>query len=750
MKVIDEKKIIKWIQKKSYSNLVFLSEEWRNVEHKWYLGFYYFIQYQKGEETDTIFNEIISRNSDTSSAYLYLAQTAKKIYDSLDNEHISTGYCREAIRINPYKAEAHWELYVMSNDARSYIRAIELEYALENYKQVSSWLNGYNIYYNHFIHLSNKDWNSLKSILESKKVEPSKKLLLWTYFNLNEFENCLALINEVKYVDFEIINAYYKKELICKESALAKLSLWQIEKLLEDDDIGIYVEYLKEAKKDKINPTNAVLIKKAFKAKAFGDIATYFNKMKNEDSFFSYHKESQLYYLLAQLELNQPLDKIVLNDIKNCSDSLDGESITLYQILQCKLKLLEVRERVSYDYPLETFAPYQDAINIIDKQIVVEHYLLDSLKKEIYKLKTEWYKSYNNKKLDILRAKLFAAEMTDDDFRDLHHIGIECHEYDYVIQSVNNYHKHTIPSTSSYNCMGVCYERKGDFESAFKYYKLAIELMLSLQEYSYIIISNYITCAERFLKSNIPEKELNYLRNLFNIDLINQFKWSTFTSKKYSHLFKYTSFSINTIDSLLNQYFYLAKKEQLNDPIELPNIEGVGAHNLIESNYRLCSLTNNEDSMLMWSHYAQEHQGIMIEYWFGGEFPSGVGVERVKYTDAFKRKNEEALYVFNEYILTKNSDWKYENEVRIFSNQVDRVNFDLFDYPRSNRSKINACVKSITLGYKFPDDKKELIFNIVSMINSKRRSHEPLVKIREAYIADENKFSLRYRDLINI
>ena len=300
---------------------------------------------------------------------------------------------------------------------------------------------------------------------------------------------------------------------------------------------------------------------------------------------------------------------------------------------------------------------------------------------------------------------------------------------------------------SSYNCIGVCYERKKEFDSAFEYYKLALDLMHLSKNDNHVIINNYISCAERLPNIDIPQDEFNYLRDIFNTDLVNQFKWHTFTAARRNRLFKYSPFNINIIDSLTNQYFYLASKNQLNDPIELPTLSKVGTDHLIDSNYRICSFSNNNDSMLMWSHYAQEHQGIMVEYWFGGEFPDGFGVDKVSYTDEFKRNKEKELYVFNQYILTKNKEWSYENEVRLFSNRNEKVSFEIFDYPNNDRSKINARVCSITLGYNFPKNKKQLISNVVALINSSRKSHEPRVTLREAYTSDDNRFTLKYRDI---
>ena len=82
-------------------------------------------------------------------------------------------------------------------------------------------------------------------------------------------------------------------------------------------------------------------------------------------------------------------------------------------------------------------------------------------------------------------------------------------------------------------------------------------------------------------------------------------------------LYKYQSFSINTLSSLSNNYLYFATPNQLNDPFD---IASVSLEKLLENleinkmDFRTCSLSKNNDNKLMWSHYAQEHTGICIGY----------------------------------------------------------------------------------------------------------------------------------------
>ena len=444
------------------------------------------------------------------------------------------------------------------------------------------------------------------------------------------------------------------------------------------------------------------------------------------------------------------MNKQVLEFINDKADALRDESKVLYQAVRCKHKIDELErlflEKTHFSDTIDRWGVYQEVTKAFDSPNLIKHKIYEHLSSELKSLKNKWNDAYYDTQLVEMKDKLSDGDMSSDDFLHLYNLGIEFNEFDFVIENVTKFHASNKPTMSSYNCIGVCHERKKELSHAFEYYKLAIELMCSSKDYNHIIIGNYISCAERLPDVEIAEEEYNDLRLRYNADLVNQFKWHTFTAKS-GRLFKYSPFNVNSIDALTNQYFYFASKKQLNDPIELPTLSKLDSNNLIDTNYRICSLSNNNDSMLMWSHYAQEHQGIMVEYWFGGEFPCGVGIEKVSYIDKSKRNLEKDSYVFNQYLLTKNNDWSYENEVRIFTNVKEKINFENFDYPNTDRSKINARICSITLGCDFPADKRKLIVNIANTINSKRKSHEPKITLREAFISQDNCFSLEYRDI---
>ncbi|MDD9194888.1 DUF2971 domain-containing protein [Aliivibrio sp. S3MY1] len=746
---IDEKTIIEWIKKQEFSKLTFLDECWRSHQNEWYLGFYYFIQYLKQENLDDVFSEISSRHENDSSAYCYLGDTAHKIYSFINESHIASSFYRHAIKLDPNNAYAHSGLFITDNDKDSCINSLTLDYGNEQFELLANTIHNLSHHRNLFSHFSHEDWLLIKSVIQDERVTCEKDMLIFVLFYLEEVEDCLALMEMMSTVSVEIIEEYFNRGLINKEFALAKLYYWEIDKFLGNDKKGIYQGYVTESLKGKPNPTRGVLIQKAFQAAEYEDVLTYHEEAPKDDIHYRTDVNGRLYYLLALSFLKKSPNKQALELINERADGLRDESKTLYQAVRCKHKIDRLEqlflEKKHVDSSIDGWAIYQQVKEAFDSDLI-KHSIFEHLRNDLESVKTKWNNAYYEAQLVNMKVKLSNSDMNGDDFLRLYNLGIECNEFDFVIESVTEFHTNNQPTMASYNCLGVCHERKNELNRAFEYYKLALELMYVSKDYDYIIIGNYVSCIERLPEIEITKEEYEELRLRFNIDLVNQFKWHTFTAKT-GRLFKYSPFNINSIDALTNQYFYLASKKQLNDPIELPKLSKFNSNSLIDSNYRICSLSNNNNSMLMWSHYAQEHKGIMVEYQFYGEFPCGVGIEQVSYSDDFKRKIEEDSYIFNQHLLTKNEDWSYESEVRIFASGKDKVCFDSFDYPNTDRSKINAQICSITLGCDFPDDKRKLVENIVTLINGNKKNHEPPVILRQAYISEDNIFALKYKEI---
>ncbi|MDM7954753.1 DUF2971 domain-containing protein [Blastomonas sp.] len=120
------------------------------------------------------------------------------------------------------------------------------------------------------------------------------------------------------------------------------------------------------------------------------------------------------------------------------------------------------------------------------------------------------------------------------------------------------------------------------------------------------------------------------------------------------------------------------------------------------------SLSATWQSGLMWSHYADEHRGICIEY-DTRDIPHPClgkvdykGPRAVKTSDLYRWKVQERTdakdRVFQTYFYTKSKEWRYEREWRDrrFKSGVAEVQFRttaiLFGY-RCNSSVIKSIVK---------------------------------------------------------
>ena len=103
----------------------------------------------------------------------------------------------------------------------------------------------------------------------------------------------------------------------------------------------------------------------------------------------------------------------------------------------------------------------------------------------------------------------------------------------------------------------------------------------------------------------------------------------------------------------------------------------------IPGRWRLYCLTPVPDSTLMWSHYANNHKGICLE--FGLEHPVFGSALEVSYLSSYPKWSPNSLIQTGSYrvLLTKSDDWHYEREFRIIclSDGVNRPRADLEGHP---------------------------------------------------------------------
>ncbi|MGY3919229.1 DUF2971 domain-containing protein [Aeromonas eucrenophila] len=750
---MNNKEIADSIRNKKFSELTILDDPILLEQNEDYYGFRYFLLDAKYIDTSIALDDILKKHGSLSKAYEYLGTIAREIYPNIGDEYFPESYFKLAVEHDGKNASAWWKLYHLTNDSRAFFKSLKLDYEAKNFDSISIKLNDRHLAYISSDHQHIDDWALFLQIIQDDRVslnESGKQILALAYFYLDDFENGVDIINSLNKIKLNIINKYYVANKIDRKTVISKISIYEKAIFLIEEPEKLYEEYIFESNENEKSILKSSLIEIAFKARLYLEVIRIYSANQNNDKTFTYKLKSKTLFAISKFLLGENVDNTILQEIKIRPDLVDFESTGLYKVflLAMHLNTLEgyINDHHFSGTPIHVNPEYKDVQDLLDDPELTTHYLYDELYQRYNKLEQEWSSSQDIDRLKKLLEKENSNNLTQNDHINIFRLEIQNKNYDHTFKKINAFHDKNAPTITTYNLLGICLERQEKHFDAYYYYKYALELMDKYSEYSYVVFSNYLNCVRK-INHPIPEKEYNTLREKLNISLVNEFKWNWSISGRERIIYKYYPLNMNTIDALVNKYFYFPSKEHLNDPVELPALEGIGQDQLIDSDYRICSFTNNNDSMLMWSHYTQNHEGIMVEYKFGHELPDGVGVSKVEYTNEYKRNKEQNEYLFNQYLLTKNRDWSYEKEIRLISYKKDKFYYEIFTPPQRDRSKINAEILSITLGCKFPEAKINLVMSIISAINEKKGKHESKIKIRKARISKDNPFKLEYFDI---
>jgi hypothetical protein len=164
-----------------------------------------------------------------------------------------------------------------------------------------------------------------------------------------------------------------------------------------------------------------------------------------------------------------------------------------------------------------------------------------------------------------------------------------------------------------------------------------------------------------------------------------------------------------------------------------------------EQSLVFCTSEKN-DNILMWSHYANFHQGVCI----GLYMPSLIEhlnflTMKVNYTDVmhpksfFGQTDDETKVAVMNWIFTKSSCWSYEQEVRsLITNENDYLNVSSTGY--KDVSLLPSQVMEVYFGMRTPEvDMKD----IESIIKRKGYVINRFGKME----AEKGKYSLKVSDL---
>ena len=150
----------------------------------------------------------------------------------------------------------------------------------------------------------------------------------------------------------------------------------------------------------------------------------------------------------------------------------------------------------------------------------------------------------------------------------------------------------------------------------------------------------------------------------------------------------------------------------------------------------ICCLSEVNDDILMWSHYANAHHGFCLEFstkqgevQFGVEFPTETWIPLpVIYSPKYPIVNPIVGHSLNETLLAKAKQWDYEREWRIIIPNI----LGAHGFPRQ-------CLTGIIFGRRMSDTHKELI-------RTWCKDRQPAIKYYQAR-QSEDRYSLNIDEI---
>lgn len=242
----------------------------------------------------------------------------------------------------------------------------------------------------------------------------------------------------------------------------------------------------------------------------------------------------------------------------------------------------------------------------------------------------------------------------------------------------------------------------------YKYFRFDDNLKSSLNE-SFLWFSNCDNLNDPF------EFKLYTDDNLSDIEIIEYYKLMRQLDK-------------GRIDRILNQnieafiFAYRNFPDQFVEYFLLPFQKKV-------RDFGICCFSEKYDDVLMWSHYANSHKGIVLEFnenkldksiLLANSKVNMTVIDKIKYSSTcplikISGDLQATSDSIKDIVYTKSESWKYESEVRIISNTTGRHYFDL------------SCINSIYLGTRFEEE--NLLFSILEKKGIKEKIE--VYKMRE-------------------
>lgn len=317
---------------------------------------------------------------------------------------------------------------------------------------------------------------------------------------------------------------------------------------------------------------------------------------------------------------------------------------------------------------------------------------------------------------------------------------------------------------------------KGEFNAAKIAIKFAFDFAKktdqSSEDFRKALTKLYGLAGDTYAELDDYSSALQFYKNFQCLKM--QLKTNLFrdtTPSETIKLYQFRKFTTYALANLLNKEVTLSSPKVMNDIFDSLiyqwlNSPAYGNNSIHKkhlkpykesfNDYRIaCFCEDNLDkgeyaiqNNLMWSHYANEHQGFCIEFLFNSdefrrdEFNKVTSSRlfRICYynplTDEpfdFQSLHDDKSLTSAKAFLTKHKDWSYENEVRLLQyspqNATSHVQYKLCE---------KTLIKAIYFGYRCPDANIQVIKKLLTDTD---------IKFYKMEIDYSNIYKLRYAEI---
>jgi hypothetical protein len=144
----------------------------------------------------------------------------------------------------------------------------------------------------------------------------------------------------------------------------------------------------------------------------------------------------------------------------------------------------------------------------------------------------------------------------------------------------------------------------------------------------------------------------------------------------------------------------------------------------VNNKFGILSLTSKNNNLLMWSHYANSHQGFCVGFDKFLLYETTLGeISPVLYSDVFPKVGifENNVEGLTKILITKSTNWSYEDEYRITKINASRKIFVIPD----------KAIQEIVLGLKMPEQYKNEIVELAAHKFPNARIYQSQMNLEE-------------------